>query len=95
MVKIDKLRKKYQPTESKVLKPIFHKHCNKRNWKRPFSATVNTKKEADKLAEAVRWFHASEPKITRIATTVQHKQGLVSMPGKPRYKIISKGYQAY
>lgn len=91
---IKNLRKKYQPDESKRLKPIFHRYCNKIDWKRPFNATVETKEKANKLSEAIRWFHASEPKIVKVSTTIRHKQGLISMQGKSMYRVTSKGYQA-
>ena len=95
MKKIERLRKKYQPDESKELKPIFNRYVNKRNWKRPFTATVNTEKEAKKLARAIEWFHASKPKIEIIPMLTKHKEGLVWMKGKSKYRVISSGYAAY
>ena len=74
---------------------IFRKYGDKGNWKKPFSATVNTKKEAEELGDAIVFFHATKPKIEKIETFVRHKEGLVRMQGKPKYNVSSSGYNAY
>jgi len=77
---------------TKELKPIFDKYSNKSNWKKSFTAIVNTKSEAKKLADAIVWFHGTKPKIEEIPVAVRHKEGLIWMRGKSKYRVTSKGY---
>lgn len=78
------------------LRQTMYKYQDKTNWKKPFTAIVNTPEEADKLATAIRFFMADEPRVelNNINSPAEIKKGNFYKK-TPSYSVTTRGYQAW
>lgn len=85
------IRKYFGTVREQDIRTTFKKYQNKTDWKEPAEAFVMTKEEADDVARAYEFFHASRAKIQREEILVKHKDGLVVMPYMG-YRVSTPGY---
>lgn len=82
----------YRGTPIKILKTTFNKYNDPKDWKKGFIAVIQDKREADRLGDAIRFYHGATPEVTPIETMVYpHKDALVKVPMKV-YRVSSLGY---
>jgi len=79
--------------KERLLRPVFEKYANKKDWKEPIDAVVLDKREANALAKAIEFFQGVEAEISPIdvAVPVDESGALVHVP-KKAYRVTSEGY---
>jgi hypothetical protein len=89
-------KEKYGQYKIGDLRQIMSKYQNKENWKKPFTAKVSTREEAEKLATAIRFFMADEPRVelNNIFSPAEIKKGNFYRK-TPSYSVTTRGYQAW
>ena len=73
---------------------IFEKYWGGQDYKKPIDILVPSEAEAKELANAIQFFQADIPTITKETIPVRHREGLVYMQ-MPMWRVQSKGYQAW